>query len=563
MTWTKTATIAAGVIILAIGASAVLFWPPSDKPIARAVPLARTTPAPLPATHPRVQLDFNLTFEQEVGDSTATTRPAIHLAFRPQGRTAGALPQSGDLAEVVPGFNSIDVGMLPEGRTYLNLRADGYSPWLIPVSITNGAASTPMQEIALFRTRYVTVRYAFNTARQRDLTGPDVVEGRVALTSSGGLPFFGRDWMMSQLPSADPGTFGSGAAAVFRFHRMAEGFGLAEAPAGSTYEQLTQAPAEASAYSSDSIEAKPGLILFGHVNGDTGNLGYGKVVVEQVSLTPPQGVLVYSTVAPTPPPRRAAAVARTTRPTPLTLNLAFEQIPGQANAKPNAPIRLHYSPMQNLPGMPRTGDVARLTEGANIVDLAKFDNGQHLFWILCDGFAPISVNVEIVDGHATASTPEIITLYRTRYVIVRWVFNLAHQRDLAGSNLSQDRVALTSGAKLPHFGDDWGLLQCEAIPEGQYTAAPASGPIPALRRYRFSSGCGLAAVSPGTTFEQMEQAPADDQYQQVAYLEARAGAAYYCHVGGVSGNSGYGKFIIDDVTLTKPQGIKVLYNWVR
>jgi len=107
------------------------------------------------------------------------------------------------------------------------------------------------------------------------------------------------------------------------------------------------------------------------------------------------------------------------------------------------------------------------------------------------------------------------------------------------------------------------MQQCDAIPDGDYAAPPLIGAIAALRLFRFSHGCGFAAAPSGTTFEQMEQAPADDQYQRVPYLEARPGLAFYSHVGGLSSNLGYGKVLIEEITLNKPQGVKILYNWVH
>ena len=108
------------------------------------------------------------------------------------------------------------------------------------------------------------------------------------------------------------------------------------------------------------------------------------------------------------------------------------------------------------------------------------------------------------------------------------------------------------------------IHQFDSIPEDQASFASSEpGANPALRLVRYSHGYGFAAPPSGTPFEQMELAPPDDQYKLIPTMEMRPGIAFYQRVQGIHGNLGYGKLTVDEVTVKKPQGVKILYNWVH
>ncbi len=76
------------------------------------------------------------------------------------------------------------------------------------------------------------------------------------------------------------------------FHRYSTGFGFAKPPAGVSYEKMTVAPE--SGYRCEDIKAEKGLVLYCRVNGNraTKGLGYGKILVEDVTEIPPDDVRV-------------------------------------------------------------------------------------------------------------------------------------------------------------------------------------------------------------------------------------------------------------------------------
>lgn len=69
-------------------------------------------------------------------------------------------------------------------------------------------------------------------------------------------------------------------------------FGFAKPGPGVSYENMKQAPA--SGYRCEDVKAEKGLVLYCRVNGGVGKqgFGYGKLVVEDVTLTPPKDIQV-------------------------------------------------------------------------------------------------------------------------------------------------------------------------------------------------------------------------------------------------------------------------------
>ncbi|HSV16404.1 MAG TPA: hypothetical protein VLI90_19225, partial [Tepidisphaeraceae bacterium] len=198
----------------------------------------------------------------------------------------------GDIAEVGQGENTIDTSVFGDGKHYLYIGADGFIEQWLRINIDHGQVAPASASITMFRTRYVVLRYAFNT-KGRELTGPNVKTGRMALTHFGMLPYFGEDWQVWQAESERG--FGFGTIPVLAHHRVAEQYGFAPAPDGAKFDDLNTAPTEA-AYHPKTYLAEPGLILFCRVLGNRARppeqLGYGKVMVEDVTLTKPANVPV-------------------------------------------------------------------------------------------------------------------------------------------------------------------------------------------------------------------------------------------------------------------------------
>ncbi|NLX99214.1 MAG: hypothetical protein GXY83_24010 [Rhodopirellula sp.] len=187
------------------------------------------------------------------------------------------------LQKRLPGTVQVDLAAVPAER-YLYFHCPGYATQWIHLDCLGGNASTKQIDVRLFRKRYVILKCAFNPNGTRNLEGDGVEQQRVALSHWTGTKHFAHDWQIWQ-KSGGTGLFGD--APYFEFHRYGNDFGFARPPSGVSYETMKEAPR--SGYRCDSIKAEEGLALFCRVNGNAGRdcLGYGKILVEAITETPP------------------------------------------------------------------------------------------------------------------------------------------------------------------------------------------------------------------------------------------------------------------------------------
>jgi hypothetical protein len=144
-------------------------------------------------------------------------------------------------------------------------------------------------DVTVYPSQYVTIRWAYNTTGKPDLSISNVVNGRNALTQFGQLRFFGMDWQMWQKDASHKSMFGD--VPMLEFHRIGPNMGFLPAPDGAKFEDLTEAPTDG--YAAKSIEAKPGLLLYCRVSGNTPkppDRGYGKILIESISTTRPTDI---------------------------------------------------------------------------------------------------------------------------------------------------------------------------------------------------------------------------------------------------------------------------------
>jgi len=179
-----------------------------------------------------------------------------------------------------------------DGSHTIYLHADGYAAQWIKVEITDGKPKTRHYEVKLYRLRYVVLRTAFNLAGRRELTGPDVEEQRFAFTHWTGPKFTrGTDWQIWQAGSegSDKDMFGD--TPWLDPHRYGKGFGFLKPPTAQDYVEMTQAPE--SGYVGQDIKAVKGLTLYFRTQGSSSeDQGYGKLLIEDVTETPPADVEV-------------------------------------------------------------------------------------------------------------------------------------------------------------------------------------------------------------------------------------------------------------------------------
>jgi hypothetical protein len=250
----------------------------------------------------KVKLKFDI---ERPADAALLLDAPIRMIYKRPIRPQGNEPPAGEIAKLAEGENTVDLSTFPDGKHFFYLRRDGCAAQWIHVTITNGEATADRADVTLYRTRYVIIHYAWNKKGDRTLTGDGVETGRIALTHWTNLDFFGQDWQIWQGDGLGGGlgsgpTFG--AIPALRFHRMGTEFGFADAPAGATFDELNEAPAPTfkkynEKYRTESRDASPGLLIFCRVNGDRGAencLGYGKIEVEEITLTPPKDVKILS-----------------------------------------------------------------------------------------------------------------------------------------------------------------------------------------------------------------------------------------------------------------------------
>ena len=237
-------------------------------------------------SRPASAVDFKIAF----ADHPATP-PRTRLYFPKPLRPAAGLPPAGELAQLPNGASRIDLSDFPDGDHYLYIVADGHAPQWRRVRIRNKEIVEGMDaDVTLHPSQYVTIRWAYNTSGKPELTGPNVVTGRTAITHFGQLRYFGMDWQLWQKDASHQSMFGN--VPMLEFHRVSRNMGFCPAQDGATFDQLTVAPPP-ERYEAKSIEAKSGLLLYCRVEGNTPkppDRGYGKILVESVSTTRPTDV---------------------------------------------------------------------------------------------------------------------------------------------------------------------------------------------------------------------------------------------------------------------------------
>jgi RNA polymerase sigma factor (sigma-70 family) len=287
-----TATMAATKTVTVVGAVAVVALLIGAGVIALAIlPLrssASVSPAPPPAPVAPIYLDLNIDIEQLEGEPfLEPSRIRVHYE-RPL-RPEGPLPREGDIAVIEPGASRVDLSQFPDGAHHLYLIAEGFSPQWVYVVIEDRQLLSAGHNLTLYRPRYVVLRYAINTSGGNELTGPNVREGRVALTHWGRFEAFGQDWQVWQ-QQRGRGKPSFGSVPFLSFHRHGQGFGFREASEDAKFEVLTEAPAEAAYDSFTDREAQTGLLLLCRTRGTA---GYGKILVEEVTLERPAELRIF------------------------------------------------------------------------------------------------------------------------------------------------------------------------------------------------------------------------------------------------------------------------------
>ena len=230
--------------------------------------------APLPEDHLRLKLSLE---DDRQGE--------VVLKFQGGPATKNPTPTFRILA---PRCSYVSMAQWPDGDYSLSFSGPGYAPRMQHVRIEAGKVNPAELNVQLFRKRDVVLKYAYHPDGIRELTGRKTRSGHVAVASGGpGLPFFREDWHIRQEPLTGSGP---GTVPFIFFHRHAGRFGLAEVPENLNYDDIKEIPAAAE-YRSQRVPLKPGLLFYCRVNGNRPEgKGYGKLLIEQVTETPPKDV---------------------------------------------------------------------------------------------------------------------------------------------------------------------------------------------------------------------------------------------------------------------------------
>ena len=281
-----------------------------------------------------------------------------------------------------------------------------------------------------------------------------------------------------------------------------------------------------------------------------GLLVIATVIIIAVALTlrPPQRRQV--TIPPLPPKPSRLLDRATSRPTSavdLTITFADDIAP---------PPRTRFmlkKPIRSVAGLPEPGELATLAPGLNRLDLADFPDGDHHLYIVADGHAPQWRRIVVRDKQIVEGAANDVTLYPTKYIIIRWAFNTTGKPELTGPDVVVGRTAVTHFALPRYFGADWQVWQ--SGPKGK----PSFGDIPMLAFHRHARDMGFCSAPDGATFDDLTTAPPLDQFTPKA-IEATPGLLLYCRVSGNSpapGDRGFGKILVESVTTNRPTGIEI------
>ncbi len=229
------------------------------------------------------------------GANPASGSAVISLAISLENNVDAVITITADkqrtLKETHPGTVQLDVATLKNGTHLLYFHCPGYAAQWIRMEVVDGRTVSNGANVKLFRKRYVILRCALNADGGRNLVGAGVEEQHLALSHWTGPEDFSHDWRIWQ-KSNEVARFRDTPYLEIKFGRIVKDFGFAKPGPGVSYENMKQAPK--SGYRCEDVKAEKGLVLYCRVNGGGGKqgFGYGKLMVEDVTETPPKDIRV-------------------------------------------------------------------------------------------------------------------------------------------------------------------------------------------------------------------------------------------------------------------------------
>ncbi len=483
----------------------------SDQP---AKPADKATPAAASSsdTGGGSQLELNITTED---DWRGNLGIALSDSYRRPLKT---------WTNMQPGQISIDLPELESGLYYLEVTAPNFASRLVPLKVSQQQVEAPREPIALYRTRYLVLRYAVNMRGERELTGPQVQQGQVAI-SYGNTAEMRGDWMIVQNRQT----------LMFALHRSQSGNGFYKPKTDIAYDEIELAP-EPDEFTPKSVEAEKGAILLTRIIGDGPRWQrYAKLHVEDITETPPAGMPVIDQQHPVK---------------------TFPRTPDARPSKPEADrtsgqlaIALVEEDNGQTPARLTLSDTLRNTLHV-WNDVKPCESSLSLPWLQHDtyrleattaGYAPVRHEIKI-SASGPAPSDLRYEMFRLRYLVVRYVINTKGQRTLTGPNCQSGRVAILVGA-IPDLGD-WSVGQANGAPQAIVH-----------RQVEFS---GFAAAPEGSSFDELDVAPGPDDYHPQAFAFQKGMVLFNRVVGHKPENLRYAKLFVEDVTETKPANVRII-----
>ena len=261
-------------------------WSIADPSVnARQPPMA-------PASKGQLAVNPKPTFEVIGKGSNAAAFPMeLSLEDDATAEISIKLEREKTLLKALPGSLKVDLTAAGDGQHNLYIQCPGYATKIFTVQTAGDKASREQVKTRLYRNRYVILRCAFNSRGGRNLEGDGVEEQRVAVSHGTAPKHFWDDWQISQRSRAGGDTPCD--VPYLDFHRISTGFGFKKPAEGVSYEEMKEAPE--GVYRCKTTKAEKGLVLFCRVDGNgPHDRGYGKLLVEDVTETPPKDVQVVS-----------------------------------------------------------------------------------------------------------------------------------------------------------------------------------------------------------------------------------------------------------------------------
>jgi beta-lactamase regulating signal transducer with metallopeptidase domain len=425
--------------------------------------------------------------------------------------------------EVDPGSVKLKLPALEPERYRLEVSAGGYGVKNIALTVSRQGVRANIASLALFRRRYAILRYAVNIEGARTLTGPNVHEGSVAI-SFGSVPDLDGDWLIRQVETSP----------VFDFHRYG-GNGFARPAKGVTFEEVDTAP-QPDQYRPESVVAAPGTILLNRIQGNTPReRKYAKILVEDVTETPPEGIQVIDTLLPPTIWKRPPAAKSAELPNERTSGEVAVRVRLEDDILAPVTLALRDSTGTTLKTWeyPEPGEIR--------VKLPELEHDRYTLVAGAEIHSPASTPIAVTAAGVEPAEAQL-ELYRARYLILRYAINTKGRRNLSGADVKTGRVAVAFG-RVPELVD-WSVGQREGKPIVVY--------------HRALPDTGFTTPAAGQSFDELETAPLAEEYSPGAITFEKGMVLFNRVVGHRPQDARYAKLVVEDITEARPQDVEII-----